>query len=318
LTDITFQGPSLPTVHEHTTPRGNTANQAYEDLVEHLQRNTNPTLSVVLQRAYDHLIRPTEEATQQRRDTDTANKHHQNRYKPATLQQIADSYQHRSASINALYHRLIQQADDDAPPFDPLTALDSKRWAVQAGNYIQDNPETFQPLLLRVPHNHHTGLPPTTPEEAMYAVTQLIRMHKGEVRLVSGEWTRYPGPCPTQNDADHGHLHHAHYIHDDEIIQQINSRTTPPTPPQGRTTISTPTEFLTAVLAKDPLEPDHYHLRRSGHAWTLDSLFTMLGHRCTAEDLYRYYLTLPVLLTKSQRGPGTTWNNATQNATNAT
>ena len=300
LTDIRYTTGSLTPIDEDEqliiTP--NPDNKIYNEAITRLAASPHPTLKSVLSHASPPETAPIRLQNNPRRTEDEENKAKRHKYAPATLQQLNDALEHGPTEHQLRFRRFTDHANRDAPAHDIRHPLDNKFETLRDIELINSDTAHYQRLLSRLPRNRYTQQPPRTDGDKLYALESIMRAHKGETRIVHGKWQRYTGPCPTPDDPHYGHLHHTAYMQHADIVEQINQRA-------GNTQVQYITnhrEYINTVLAKDPLDPDHFHYKRAGHAWTISALFTMHGHDHTAEDIYHYYLTLPILTSASQRG----------------
>ena len=135
-----------------------------------------------------------------------------------------------------------------------------------------------------------TDMPPTEPDPATADTTpaqhiiNIIRSHRGEVRLLDGTWTLHVGTMPQTKRT-----------RSDDFQQQLRLL-------RGREPFEPPTQQTIDQHLYRPGRGNTYW-QRSGHVYNISGFLYAFGSYFSLHQLHRLWLSLPTLLDKRHKTP---------------
>ena len=157
---------------------------------------------------------------------------------------------------------------DKARPSDPDWMSETHNRAVTIFRWLKKAPETMPKLFGQFPKNPVSKLY----EQAYYThekiqiVKNLFELHNGEIREAYGWWQKSDGPVPKSWS-----WYNSQYARGDR--RDVN--------------------FFLSYGANDS-EDEHWERRSWG--FSLMRLFELYGERFSAEAIYEFYITLPIMV----------------------
>ena len=193
--------------------------------------------------------------------------------------------------------RLNLEHGPDAMTYQQLGFLQGLMSSWQPWNLIRDVPEEESWSLTAC----------NTAEERWGLIRDLCNKHRGEAREIQGSWRYVSRPFPVE-----AKFFHPQYCHTLREAKQLNTWTGKGKPASGgkggkaggkRASASGGRSGEeNAFLARDSTNPDSGYWLREATVVGLPELFAKCGHMATAKDLYEWWGSARVLVTKRLHG----------------
>ena len=162
---------------------------------------------------------------------------------------------------------------DKARPWDETWATDIHRGALDSFKSMANAPEWHPQLFKRLPRNPRSGLyeEASTMEDKVKIIKNLLGLHQGEIRESYGFWEKKADPLPSQEA--YAAYYSKQYARGEGMINAFLSHS----------------------------GTSGTHLGRRSWWFSLMRLMESFGSDFTADHLYEFYCTMPIVVKKCPR-----------------